>query len=91
MNYFITFNFKTTNQLHQFFSELEQGTKKAVQFAEEVEVKMLKREPEIVEVDIDETKIDRLLHLLHEADPQSDTTDPPEMLDLEGKFIGSVN
>ncbi|KAG8039553.1 hypothetical protein G9C98_008196 [Cotesia typhae] len=64
-------------------TKLEQGTKKAVQFAEEVEVKMLKREPEIVEVDIDETKIDRLLHLLHEADPQSDTTDPPEMLDLE--------
>lgn len=55
-----------------------------MQFAEEVEVKMLKREPEIIEVDIDETKIDRLLHLLHEADPQSDTTDPPEMLDLEG-------
>ncbi|XP_014295195.1 signal transducing adapter molecule 1 [Microplitis demolitor] len=64
-------------------TKLEQGTKKAVQFAEEVEVKMLKREPEIIEVDIDETKIDRLLHLLHEADPQSDTTDPPEMLDLE--------
>ncbi|KAH0546873.1 signal transducing adapter molecule 2 [Cotesia glomerata] len=64
-------------------TKLEQGTKKAVQFAEEVEVKMLKREPEIVEVDINETKIDRLLHLLHEADPQSDTTDPPEMLDLE--------
>ncbi|KAK0166306.1 hypothetical protein PV328_004739 [Microctonus aethiopoides] len=63
--------------------KLEQGTKKSVQFAEEVEVKTLKREPEVIEVEIDESKIDRLLHLLHEADPQSDTSDPPELLDLE--------
>lgn len=66
-------------------SELEHGNKKSVQFSEEVEVKTVKREPEIVEVEIDEAKIDRLLHLLHEADPQSDVNDPPEMLELEGK------
>jgi len=66
-------------------AELEHSNKKLVQFAEEVEVKMVKREPEVVEVEIDEKKMDRLLHLLHEADPQCDTSDPQEMLDLEGK------
>ncbi|XP_043279608.1 signal transducing adapter molecule 1 isoform X2 [Venturia canescens] len=65
------------------FIKLEHGNKKSVQFSEEVEVKTVKREPEIVEVEIDEAKIDRLLHLLHEADPQSDVNDPPEMLELE--------
>lgn len=55
-----------------------------MQFADEVEVKMVKREPEVVEVEIDEKKMDRLLHLFHEADPQCDTSDPQEMLDLEG-------
>ncbi|XP_034945376.1 signal transducing adapter molecule 2 [Chelonus insularis] len=64
-------------------TKLEQGTKKAVQFAEEVDVKMLKKEPEVIEVEIEESKIDRLLHLLHEADPQSEINDSPEMLDLE--------
>jgi len=68
---------------------LEHSNKKLVQFAEEVEVKMVKRElvePEIVEVEIDEKKMDRLLHLLHEADPQCNTSDPQEMLDLEGNY-----
>ncbi|XP_012226757.2 signal transducing adapter molecule 1 isoform X2 [Linepithema humile] len=65
------------------FTKLEHSNKKLVQFAEEVEVKMVKREPEIVEVEIDEKKMDRLLHLLHEADPQCNTSDPQEMLDLE--------
>lgn len=57
-----------------------------MQFSDEVEVKTVKREPEVLEVEINEQKIDRLMHLLHEADPQSDSTDPPEMLDLEGKL-----
>ncbi|XP_012278694.1 signal transducing adapter molecule 1 [Orussus abietinus] len=65
------------------FTKLEHGSKKSVQFSEEVEVKTVKREPEVVEVEIDEHKMDRLLHLLHEADPQSDAQDPQEMLDLE--------
>ncbi|XP_063985824.1 signal transducing adapter molecule 1 isoform X1 [Diachasmimorpha longicaudata] len=68
-------------------TKLEQGNKKSVQFVEEVEVKTLKREPEIIEVEIDEGKIDRLLHLLHEADPQSDTSDPSELLDLEEQVM----
>ncbi|XP_043527511.1 signal transducing adapter molecule 1 [Frieseomelitta varia] len=65
------------------FTKLEHSNKKMVQFAEEVEVKTVKREPEVVEVEIDERKMDRLLHLLHEADPQCDNSDPQEMLDLE--------
>lgn len=65
------------------FTKLEHSNKKMVQFAEEVEVKTVKREPEVVEVEIDERKMDRLLHLLHEADPQCDTSDTQEMLDLE--------
>ncbi|XP_015519740.1 signal transducing adapter molecule 1 [Neodiprion pinetum] len=65
------------------FTKLEHGNKKSVQFAEEVEVKTVKHEPEIIEVEIDEPKMDRLLHLLHEADPECDSTDTQEMLDLE--------
>ncbi|XP_003398833.1 signal transducing adapter molecule 1 [Bombus terrestris] len=65
------------------FTKLEHSNKKMVQFAEEVEVKTVKREPEVVEVEIDERKMDRLLHLLHEADPQCDNSDPQEMIDLE--------
>ncbi|CAK9833178.1 Signal transducing adapter molecule 1 [Anthophora retusa] len=65
------------------FTKLEHSNKKMVQFAEEVEVKTVKREPEVIEVEIDERKMDRLLHLLHEADPQCDNSDPQEMLDLE--------
>ncbi|XP_058806560.1 signal transducing adapter molecule 1 isoform X2 [Phymastichus coffea] len=59
------------------------SNKKSVQFSEEVEVKTLKKEPEVLEIDINEQKMDRLLHLLHESDPQSGSTDPQEMLDLE--------
>lgn len=66
------------------FTKLEHNNKKLVQFAEEVEVKTVKREPEVIEVEIDEKKMDRLLHLLHEADPQCDSSsDPQEMHDLE--------
>lgn len=67
--------------------ELEHGSKKLVQFSDEVEVKTLQREPEVIEVEIDEPKMDRLMHLLHEADPQSDSTDTGEMLDLEGQYF----
>lgn len=35
--------------------------------------------------EIDEGRIDRLLHLLHEADPQSENCDTEELLQLEGK------
>lgn len=38
------------------------------------------------EVEIDEKKMDLLLHYLHEADPTDPTRDPPEMRDLAGKY-----
>lgn len=63
------------------------GNKKSVQFAKAVEVKTLKPEFEITEVEINEAKIDRLLNLLHEADPQTDVTDPFELLDLEEQVM----
>ncbi|KAL7294106.1 hypothetical protein TKK_0012137 [Trichogramma kaykai] len=66
------------------FTKLE-SNKKSVQFAEEVEVKTVPKEPEVVSIEIDEDKMDRLLHLLHEADPQSNSTDSQEMLDLEAQ------
>lgn len=47
---------------------------------------MVKREPETLEVEIDEKKMDRLSYLFHEADPQCDTSDSQEMLDLEGNY-----
>lgn len=39
------------------------------------------KEPEVTE--INEQKIDRLLHLLHEADPTNPEHDTEEMLNLE--------
>lgn len=68
------------------FLEPEEHKKKSIKFKEEVEVKTVKCDPEVVDIEIDEQKIDRLLHLLHEADPQSDISDPQEMLNLEGIF-----
>lgn len=52
--------------------------KKSVQFKESAEAK---QDPE--DVEINETKIDRLLHLLHEADPTNPDRDTDEMLTLE--------
>lgn len=54
--------------------------KKSVQFKETVDIKQ-EKEPE--EVEINEEKIDRLLHLLHEADPTNPESDTNEMLKLE--------
>lgn len=54
-----------------------------MQFNEEVKVKVMEKEPTQVD-EVDETKIDRLLHLLQEADPQT-TSDSDELLTLEGK------
>lgn len=52
---------------------------KSVQFDDQVRVKFL--EEEVTE--IDEAKIDRLLHLIHEADPTGITADSDELLMLE--------
>lgn len=54
--------------------------RKSVQFNEAVQVKTVE-EPQ--EVEINEEKIDRLLHLLHEADPTENNSDSEEMLNLE--------
>jgi len=62
----------------------DKASEKKVQFSEEIKVKVVEKEPEIVE--IDEEKIDRLLHLIHEADPNGEKSDTEELLILEGKF-----
>lgn len=51
------------------------GNKKSVQFADDV------KEEHVLE--INEEKLDRLLHLLHEANPEEPSTDTAEMLSLE--------
>lgn len=55
--------------------------KKSVQFSENVEVKTVEAENQVLE--IDEEKMDRLLQLLHEADPSGERQDLDEMLILE--------
>lgn len=57
--------------------------KKSVQFKEEVKVK--ETEPE--DIEINEEKINRLLHLLHEADPTNPETDTDELLSLESELF----
>ncbi|KAJ6649130.1 Signal transducing adapter molecule 1, partial [Pseudolycoriella hygida] len=55
-------------------------TKKIVQFSDEI-----KKEVKEEVVEINESKIDRLLHLLHEANPEDPTQDSDEMLQLESQ------
>lgn len=66
------------------FTIFTENEKKGVQFNETVEVKSVSR---IRATEIDEGKIDRVLHLLHEADPSVDTHDPPELLSLEEEVM----
>lgn len=56
--------------------------KKSVQFSEDVQVKTLEKEEPVV-TEISEEKIDKLLHLLHEADPTGERPDSPELISLE--------
>lgn len=58
--------------------------KKVVQFKENADVNLIKNEPE--DVKIDEQKINRLMHLLHEADPTNPEKDTEEMLNLESMY-----
>lgn len=54
-----------------------------------MEVKKIERSnsPDLDEpVEINEAKIDRLLSLLHEANPEDSSTDTDEMLQFEGMF-----
>lgn len=55
--------------------------KKSVQFSDEIKKEEIKDEV----VEINESKIDRLLHLLHEANPEDPTQDSNEMLQLESQ------
>ncbi|KAK9870579.1 hypothetical protein WA026_008141 [Henosepilachna vigintioctopunctata] len=59
---------------------LFEKAKKIVQFKESVDVK-LERQNE--DIEINENKIDRLIHLMHEADPTNPERDTEEMLVLE--------
>lgn len=65
------------NFVEKFDDKTKDG--KSVQFNDQVTVDTYKAE----EVKIDEEKIDRLLHLLHEADPTGIKPDSSEMLLLE--------
>ncbi|XP_055849483.1 signal transducing adapter molecule 1 [Episyrphus balteatus] len=60
-------------------------SKKTVQFEEETTAKSEDQKTEETNfvVEIDEQKIDRLLHLLHEANPEDSSEDTEEMLRLE--------
>ncbi|XP_015783047.1 signal transducing adapter molecule 1 [Tetranychus urticae] len=55
--------------------------KRNVQFNEDVKIKTLELEPQHVEIDAE--KIDRLLHLLLEADPTGEIPDTEELIQLE--------
>lgn len=62
-----------------YFVEIVVTEKKGVQFNECVEVKT------VSVTEIDEEKIDRVLMLLHEADPRSEHGDSEEMRQLESE------
>ncbi|XP_073987534.1 signal transducing adaptor molecule isoform X1 [Rhodnius prolixus] len=67
-----------TSDLSTEPEKMMKSEKKGVQFNESVEVKTVKA---YKKVEIDESKIDRVLHLLHEADPNSDSSGDPEELE----------
>lgn len=67
--------------------EVSSLSTKRVQFNEQVTVATLLEEAASsseAEVEIDENKIDRMLHALHEADPTGERNDPEELKVLEG-------
>ena len=63
---------------------LVKTNEKKVQFSEEVKVEVVEKESEVVE--IDEDKINKLMRLLHDADPTGEKSDSEELLNLEGLF-----
>ncbi|XP_045470600.1 signal transducing adapter molecule 1 [Harmonia axyridis] len=73
-------NFVTSDLSVEPEKLLYEKAKKIVQFKESVDVKIDK---ESEDIEINEGKIDRLLHLMHEADPTNPERDPEEMLLLE--------
>ncbi|XP_019864932.1 signal transducing adapter molecule 1 [Aethina tumida] len=79
-------NFVTSDLSMEPEQFLMDKAKKMVQFKDGVDSKSEPKEPDVVE--INEGKIDRLLHLLHEADPTNPDTDTEEMLKLEREVNG---
>lgn len=60
---------------------------KRVQFSEKVAVATLEETASSeAEAEIDEAKIDRLLHALHEADPTGERSDTEDIKTLEGRI-----
>jgi signal transducing adaptor molecule len=75
-------NFVTTDLTEPNESVPSSSQRKSVQFNDEVKVTLL--EKEVSEpVSIDPEKVDRLVHLLHEADPTGDKPDSDELITLE--------
>ncbi|RWS21996.1 signal transducing adapter molecule 1-like protein, partial [Leptotrombidium deliense] len=74
-------NFVTTDLTAEPEPIYKPPEKKSVQFNDDVKVNVLERETEPVE--IDQEKIDRLLHLMHESDPTGETGDGEELVQLE--------
>ncbi|KAB7494276.1 Signal transducing adapter molecule 1 [Armadillidium nasatum] len=80
-------NFVTTNLEGDISFESESSSGKRVSFSECVEVTEVEETPSEITVEatgeIDEDKIDQLLHLLHEADPTGERSDDPSLPGLE--------
>ena len=76
-------NFVTKN-LDQEIESTKPAEKKSVQFNEEVRVKLLSTE---TVTEIEDAKIDRLLYLLHEADPTGERPDSDELIQLEEQCL----
>lgn len=74
-------NFVTSDLSVEPEKFLYEKAKKMVQFKETADLNEVKDEPE--DVEINEEKIIRLLHLLHEADPTNPEKDTDEMINLE--------
>lgn len=74
-------NFVTTELNDENAEKTKDGRRRSVQFNEEVNVKILEKDPE--PVTIDEEKIDKLIHLLHEADPSGEEIDSDDLIALE--------
>ncbi|XP_067145240.1 signal transducing adapter molecule 1 isoform X2 [Centruroides vittatus] len=77
-------NFVTSDLNMDVEPSSRQTEKKTVQFSEEVRVKTVEREQDI---EIDEEKIDKTLHFLHEADPTGEVEDSEELLSLEDQCV----
>lgn len=80
---FVSTDLKAENEQAK---EEKQGRRRSVQFNDEVEVKTVAREEDAAAsgpMRIDEAQIDRVLAMLHDADPTTDENDPNELPALE--------